>query len=269
MPDRYAVIGNPVAHSKSPEIHALFALETRQNLEYGRLLAPLDGFVDAVRKFIDEGGKGLNVTVPFKFEAFSLANKLTSRAKMAGAVNTLHFKDGIIYGDNTDGAGLVADLTLNAGISLSNSRILLLGAGGAAYGVMLPLLQQKPDIVHIANLSVEKADEMAKQFSGFGKTRVSSYDELNEPYDIVINATSAGLSNAMPPVSSPVFEKHTLALDMVYANRPTPFMQFAGQCGARTRDGFGMLVEQAAESFYVWRGVKPQTKPVFSHFGRE
>ena len=269
MPDRYAVIGNPVAHSKSPEIHALFALETRQNLEYGRLLAPLDGFVDAVRKFIDEGGKGLNVTVPFKFEAFSLANKLTSRAKMAGAVNTLHFKDGIIYGDNTDGAGLVADLTLNAGISLSNSRILLLGAGGAAYGVMLPLLQQKPDIVHIANLSVEKADEMAKQFSGFGKTRVSSYDELNEPYDIVINATSAGLSNAMPPVSSPVFEKYTLALDMVYANRPTPFMQFAGQCGARPRDGFGMLVEQAAESFYVWRGVKPQTKPVFSHFGRE
>lgn len=268
MSDRYAVIGNPVAHSKSPEIHTLFASETKQNLEYSRLLAPLDGFVDAVKKFIDEGGKGLNVTVPFKFEAFSLANELSSRAKMAGAVNTLHFKDGIIYGDNTDGAGLVADMTLNVGISLLNSRILLLGAGGAAYGVMLPLLQQKPDIIHIANLSVGKANEMAQQFSGYGKTSVSSYEDLNESYDIVINATSAGLSNTMPPVSSSVFEKHTLALDMVYADKPTPFLEFAGRCGARTRDGFGMLIEQAAESFFVWRGVKPQTGPVFTRFGR-
>ena len=269
MPDRYAVIGNPVAHSKSPEIHALFASGTGQDMEYGRLPAPLDGFDATVKKFIEDGGKGLNVTVPFKFDAFNLATELTSRAKMAGAVNTLVFKDGLIVGDNTDGAGLVADITLNAGISLLNSRILLLGAGGAAYGVMLPLLEQKPALIHIANRSVEKAMELAKQFSGFGNTNAFAYNKLKESYDIVINATSAGLSNAMPPVSGNIFADKALALDMVYADKPTPFMQFAQQCGVKGRDGFGMLVEQAAESFFVWRGVKPQTKPVFSHFGRE
>lgn len=269
MPDRYAVIGNPVVHSKSPEIHALFASGTGQDMEYGRLLAPLEGFDGTVRKFIEDGGKGLNVTVPFKFDAFNLATELTPRAKMAGAVNTLVFKDGIIVGDNTDGAGLVADITVNAGISLLNSRILLLGAGGAAYGVMLPLLEQKPAFIHIANRSVAKAEELAKQFSDFGNTSASAYDELKESYDIVINATSAGLSNAMPPVSKIIFADNALALDMVYADKPTAFMQFARQSGVKGRDGFGMLVEQAAESFFVWRGVKPDTKPVFSHFGRE
>lgn len=270
MPDRYAVIGNPVAHSKSPDIHALFASQTGQDMEYGRLLAPLDGFDNTVRKFISEGGKGLNVTVPFKFDAFNLATELTPRAKMAGAVNTLVFKDGVIVGDNTDGAGLVADITLNAGISLLNSRILLLGAGGAAYGVMLPLLDQKPAFIHIANRSVEKARELARQFSSFGQLSASAYADLNESYDIVINATSAGLSNAIPPVSGNIFaNKSSLALDMVYADQPTPFMQFARQCGVKGRDGFGMLVEQAAESFFIWRGVKPGTGPIFSHFGRE
>lgn len=269
MPDRYAVIGNPVAHSKSPQIHTLFATGTGQDMEYGRLLAPVDGFDATVRKFIEEGGKGLNVTVPFKFDAFNLATGLTPRAKMAGAVNTLVFRDGIIVGDNTDGAGLVTDITVNTGISLLNSRILLLGAGGAAYGVMLPLLEQKPAFIHIANRSVEKAEELAKQFSDFGKTSAFAYDELKESYDIVINATSAGLSNAMPPVSKNIFADNALALDMVYADEPTPFMQFARQCDVNGRDGFGMLVEQAAESFFVWRGVKPDTKPVFSYFGRE
>lgn len=268
MPDRYAVIGNPVAHSKSPDIHALFASETQQDMEYGRLLAPLNAFENTVNQFIDEGGQGLNVTVPFKFEAFRLAMELTPRATLAGAVNTLSFRHDVIYGDNTDGAGLVADITLNAGISITNSRILLLGAGGAAYGVMLPLLEQKPAIIHIANRNVEKAAELAKQFSSFGKTSASAYDELKESYDIVINATSAGLTNAMPPVSSIIFGNRTLALDMVYADKPTLFMQFAGLCGAQTRDGFGMLVEQAAESFFVWRGVKPQTRSVFTYFGR-
>ncbi len=268
MPDRYAVIGNPVAHSKSPEIHALFAAGTGQDVEYGRLLAPLDGFQETVRKFIDQGGKGLNVTVPFKFDAFNLATELTPRARMAGAVNTLAFREGVIVGDNTDGAGLVADITVNAGISLLNSRILLLGAGGAAYGVMLPLLEQKPVYIHIANRSLEKAEELAKQFSDFGNTSAFAYDELKESYDIVINATSAGLSNAMPPVSGNIFADGALALDMVYADKPTPFLQFAQQCKVKGRDGFGMLVEQAAESFFVWRGIKPQTGPVFSHFGR-
>ena len=269
MPDRYAVIGNPVAHSKSPEIHALFASETRQHMDYGRLLAPLDGFDRTVRRFMEEGGKGLNVTVPFKFDAFHFATDLTMRAKMAGAVNTLVFRDGVIVGDNTDGAGLVADITVNAGISLLNSRILLLGAGGAAYGVMLPLLEQKPACIHIANRSVEKAAELAKLFSDFGNTSACAYNELKKSYDIIINATSAGLSNAMPPVSTNIFADNALALDMVYADKPTPFIQFAQQCGVKGRDGFGMLVEQAAESFFIWRGVKPQTKPVFSHFGRE
>lgn len=268
MPDRYAVIGNPVAHSKSPDIHALFASGTQQDMEYGRLLAPLDGFNETVKKFIDEGGKGLNVTVPFKFEAFNLATELSSRARMARAVNTLSFKNGIVYGDNTDGAGLVADITANAGFTLSNRRILLLGAGGAAYGVMLPLLEQKPALIHIANRSLEKARELARQFDPFGKTEASAYEDLNESYDVIINATSAGLANAMPPVPEIIFGANALAIDMVYADKPTPFMQFAYKCGALTRDGFGMLVEQAAESFFVWRGVKPETGPVFSFFGR-
>ena len=268
MSDHYAVIGNPVAHSKSPAIHALFASGTQQDMEYGRLLAPLDGFVNAVRNFIDKGGKGLNVTVPFKFDAFEMAMTLTQRAKMAGAVNTLSFQDGKVHGDNTDGAGLVADITSNAGISLLDSRILLLGAGGAAYGVMLPLQEQKPALIHIANRSVDKAIDLAEQFSAFGKTSASAYEDLDEPFDIVINATSAGLSNTMPPVPKNVFGGRTLALDMVYADRPTPFMEFAAQYGAQTRDGFGMLVEQAAESFFVWRGIKPQTRQIFTFFGR-
>lgn len=268
MPDRYAVIGNPVAHSKSPQIHAIFASETHQDMEYGRLLAPRHGFESAVRKFIDEGGKGMNVTVPFKFDAYRMATTLTPRAKMAGAVNTLVFRNGEIYGDNTDGAGLVADITSNAGISLLNCRILILGAGGAAYGVMLPLLEQKPSLVHVANRSVGKAIKLAEQFSSFGKTSASAYEDLNESFDIIINATSAGLSNDMPTVPKKIFRDKALALDMVYADRPTPYMEFAAQCGAKTRDGLGMLVEQAAESFFVWRGVKPQTGPVFTIFGR-
>lgn len=268
MSDRYAVVGNPVAHSKSPEIHALFARQTGQDVEYSRLLAPLDGFVATVKEFVQSGGRGLNVTVPFKFEAFALSDKLTERAKMAGAVNTLRFDGNAISGDNTDGAGLVADITRNAGVSLAGSRILLLGAGGAAYGVMLPLLEQKPQRLHIANRSEDKAHDMAQRFGTYGAITVSSYDNLVEPFDVVINATSAGLQNGMPPVSSKVFHENTLALDMVYADRPTPFMTYASQYGATVRDGFGMLVEQAAESFFVWRNVRPDTRPVFAYFGR-
>lgn len=268
MSDRYAVVGNPVAHSKSPEIHALFARQTGQDTEYTRLLAPVDGFRETVMRFAGGGGCGMNVTVPFKFEAFELSSQLTLRAKMAGAVNTLRFEGEAIYGDNTDGAGLVADITRNAGISLSNSRILLLGAGGAAYGVMLPLLEQKPEFMHVANRDESKARELAKRFAEYGKIAASSYEGLKDRFDVVINATSAGLQNAMPPVPSAVFRQDTLALDMVYADKPTSFMAFASQQGAKVRDGFGMLVEQAAESFFVWRGVLPDTKPVFAFFGR-
>ncbi len=268
MSDRYAVVGNPVAHSKSPEIHALFARQTGQDIEYSRLLAPLDGFVATVKEFVQNGGRGLNVTVPFKFEAFALSDTLTERAKMAGAVNTLRFDGDVVSGDNTDGAGLVADITRNAGFSLGGARILLLGAGGAAYGVMLPLLEQKPQRLHVANRSEDKARDMAQRFCAYGDITVSSYENLDEPFDVVINATSAGLQNGMPPVSSRVFHENTLALDMVYADRPTPFMICASKYGATVRDGFGMLVEQAAESFFVWRNVRPDTRPVFAFFGR-
>jgi shikimate dehydrogenase len=268
MSDRYAVVGNPIEHSKSPEIHTLFAQQTGQNILYSRMLAPLDDFRSTVLRFASHGGKGLNVTVPFKFEAFALSSRLTSRAKMAGAVNTLRFDEGSICGDNTDGAGLVADITKNVGIALRDSRILLLGAGGAAFGVMLPLLEQKPEYLLVANRNEDKAKEMICRFSGFCKVETSSYQDLGGDFDIVINATSAGLQGGMPPVPPTVFGEKTLALDMVYSDNPTPFMSFAGRQGAKVRDGFGMLVEQAAESFFVWRNVRPDTRPVFEYFGR-
>lgn len=268
MRDRYAVVGNPVAHSKSPEIHTLFALQTAEAVEYTKLLAPLDGFKETVCQFADQGGRGLNVTVPFKFEAFQLATERTPRADTAGAVNTLRFDGNRILGDNTDGAGLVADITRNLGISLTDARILMLGAGGAAYGVMLPLLDQKPAVIHVANRTLEKAAALASAFAGYGRTASSGYDGLEGQYDVIINATSAGLQDTMPPVPSRVFGSGSLALDMVYADKPTAFMQFAAEQGARIRDGFGMLVEQAAESFFIWRGIRPETAPVFTHFGR-
>ena len=268
MSDCYAVIGNPIAHSKSPEIHTLFAKQMAEDIVYTKLLAPLNGFHEIVSQFIAEGGKGLNVTVPFKFEAFNLAKKHTLRAVAAGAVNTLCFEGGDIIGDHTDGAGLVADSTQNLGISLTGAKILLLGAGGAAYGVMLPLLEQKPEILHVANRTLDKASLLASSFASYGNTASSGYETLNERYDVVINATSAGLQQAMPPVPAIVFGQGTLALDMVYASEPTVFMTFAKQQGAQVRDGFGMLVEQAAESFLFWRGVRPNTQSIFTYFGR-
>ena len=268
MHDRYAVVGNPIAHSKSQEIHTLFARQTGEPIEYTKLLSPLDGFAGTVRQFAADGGKGLNVTVPFKFEAFRLATENTPRAETAGAVNTLRFDGNRILGDNTDGAGLVADITRNLGISLRDARILMLGAGGAAYGVMLPLLDQKPKVLHIANRTPAKAAVLAEAFARYGRTDSSGYDALEGQYDVIINATSAGLQDTMPAVPAGIFGEGTLALDMVYADRPTVFMAFAAEQGACIRDGFGMLVEQAAESFFVWRGVRPDTASVFAHFGR-
>ncbi|MBR6000871.1 MAG: shikimate dehydrogenase [Oxalobacter sp.] len=268
MRAHYAVVGNPIAHSKSPEIHTLFASQTGEDIEYTRLLAPIDDFAGTVKRFVAEGGKGLNVTVPFKFEAFAFATEKTERALSAGAVNTLRFDGDTVLGDNTDGAGLVADITQNLGVSLTGARILMLGAGGAAYGVMLLLLKQNPAMLYVANRTPEKAAALAVAFSSYGKTASSGYDTLEGQYDVVINATSAGLTDSMPAVPSGVFGQGTLALDMVYADKPTAFMCFAAEKGARIRDGFGMLVEQAAESFFVWRGVRPDTAPVFAHFGR-
>lgn len=262
--DRYAVIGNPIAHSKSPEIHARFAAQTGQRLTYERLLAPLDGFVDTVRAFVREGGKGMNVTVPFKLEAHALADLLTPRAQAAGAVNTLQFKDDGILGDNTDGVGLVQDIVRNAGMPIADKRVLLLGAGGAARGVILPLLEQKPCELVLANRTLSKAEELAQQFAANGSIEVSAFDSLRDAFDIVINATAASLNAEMPPVPTSVFAAHTLAYDMMYGKESTIFMRGAQAHGAQVRDGLGMLVEQAAESFYLWRGVRPDTADVFT-----
>ena len=257
--DRYVVIGNPIAHSKSPEIHARFAEQTGQMLVYERLLAPLDGFASTVRAFVNAGGKGANITVPFKLEAFELANELTERARAAGAVNTFIFDDQHIVGDNTDGIGLVTDIVKNAGIALAGKRILLLGAGGAARGVVLPLLRENPAKLVIANRTPEKAQELAQRFAADGPVESSTFEGVQTRFDIVINATSASLSADLPPVLPQVFGTDTLAYDMMYGKEPTVFMRFAQQHGAQMRDGLGMLVEQAAEAFFVWRGVRPDT----------
>jgi shikimate dehydrogenase len=261
MTDRYAVFGHPIAHSKSPQIHAAFARQTGQDLTYEAILAPLDGFADSVAQFISAGGRGANVTVPFKEEAFRLANRLSPRAQRAGAVNTLSFDADGILGDNTDGAGLVADLTRNLHCTLAGKRILLLGAGGAARGVIEPLLEQKPSALVMANRTVSRAQELAELF-GHGVS-ACSFDAVDTPFDLVINATAASLAGERPPLSPCVFTPDTLAYDLMYG-RDTPFLAFARTHGAATADGLGMLVEQAAEAFYLWRGVRPDTAPVIA-----
>jgi shikimate dehydrogenase len=261
--DRYAVIGNPVGHSKSPQIHARFAAQTGERISYRHLLAPLDGFEKTVYDFIDAGGRGANVTLPFKLEAHALATELSVRAQSAGAVNTLRFADDVIYGDNTDGIGLVTDIVRNAGFAIHGKRILLLGAGGAARGVLLPLLDEKPAELVIANRTREKAAELAREFSApHGVLHAADIDGLDGCFDIIINATSASIADDMPPLASSLCGSVTLAYDMMYGRDATPFMRFAAQHGAVARDGLGMLIEQAAESFFVWRGVRPDTGPV-------
>ena len=261
MTDRYAVFGHPIAHSKSPQIHAAFASQTGQDMRYEAILAPMDGFADSVAAFIAAGGRGANVTVPFKEDAFRLADRLNPRAERAGAVNTLRFDADGIFGDNTDGAGLVADLTRNFGCVLAGKRVLLLGAGGAARGVIEPLLDQTPAEFVIANRTVSRAQELADLF-GRG-VRACGFDALDKPFDLVINATAASLAGELPPLSPRVFSAATLAYDMMYG-LDTPFLDFARSHGAATADGLGMLVEQAAEAFYLWRGVRPDTAPVIA-----
>ena len=274
--DRYVVIGNPIAHSKSPQIHAAFARQTGEAIHYDRLLAPIDGFEAAVREFMAGGGRGANVTVPFKLEAFALADELSERATAAGAVNTLRFDRAgdrvAIIGDNTDGVGLVRDIVANAGVAVSGARVLLLGAGGAARGVILPLLAESPAQLVIANRTLARADELVAQFAAAASTAASAapprvsasrFEDLDGRFDVVINATSASLSSALPPVPVSVFGAGGFAYDMMYGAQPTVFMQMAARAGATVRDGLGMLVEQAAESFFVWRGVRPDTMPVY------
>lgn len=266
MTDRYAVFGNPIAHSKSPAIHADFARQTAQDLVYEALLAPLDGFAGAVRAFAAAGGRGANVTVPFKEEAYRLATLLTPRAELAGAVNTLRFADGEIVGDNTDGAGLVRDLCVNLGCPLAGRRILLLGAGGAARGALGPLLDARPAALVVANRTPDKAHDLAARFGAHGPVRGCAYPELaGQAFDLVVNATSASLGGELPPLPAGVFAPDSLAYDMMYGKGDTPFMTFArAQGAARVADGLGMLVEQAAEAFFVWRGVRPDGAPLMA-----
>jgi shikimate dehydrogenase len=263
--DRYCVIGNPVAHSKSPAIHAAFARQTGQQLDYERCLAPLDGFAATVHQLVAAGYKGANVTVPFKLDAAALADTLSARAQAAGAVNTLSFTDSGIAGDNTDGAGLVNDIVRNAGVAIAGKRVLLLGAGGAARGAMLPLLDQGPRELVIANRTAATALALVARFGGRGvPVSACHFAALAGRFDIVINATSASLAGAMPALPGALFGPGTLALDMMYAADPSPFLQFAASHGATVRDGLGMLVEQAAEAFFVWRGVRPETAAILA-----
>lgn len=264
MSDLYAVIGNPVAHSKSPLIHAGFARQTGQDIHYEAILAPLDGFVETVVAFRQRGGKGANVTVPFKLEACALSSGLTERAKAAGAVNTLVFEADDILGDNTDGAGLVRDIVVNLGYALSGQRVLLMGAGGAARGVIRPVLEHEPAVLTIANRTRQKADDLQQLFASSGNVVSTAYGDLRgQEFDLVINATSASLHGDLPPQPKGIFAAASLAYDMMYGKGHTPFLQFAQQQGAaRLADGIGMLVEQAAESFFLWRGTRPETEPV-------
>ncbi len=262
--DRYAVIGNPVSHSRSPQIHAAFASATAQDMDYGRLLAPLDGFAQVVAEFRAGGGRGANVTVPFKEAAFSLSAILSERARAAGAVNTLRFDAEGLFGDNTDGAGLVADLRKNLQVALTGKRILLVGAGGAARGVLQPLVAERPALLVITNRSDQKARTLASVAGGPVIARRFE-DIQGEAFNIVINATSASLAGEVPPLPTGLFLPGALAYDMMYARDDTPFMAWArAQRAARITDGLGMLVEQAAESFFIWRGICPDTAPVLA-----
>jgi shikimate dehydrogenase len=267
MSDLYAVIGNPIAHSKSPTIHAAFARQTSQDIDYKHLFCDTGTFAETVRAFRDAGGKGLNVTLPFKHEAFDLATRRSARAEQAGAANTLSFSGAEIAGDNTDGAGLTRDITVNLDRALLGRSILLLGAGGASFGVVGPLLAESPAVLVIANRTVKKAEALVQHFAAHAAAcdvTASSYAALaGKQFDVVINATSAGLSDNQLELPQHLFAPGALAYEMVYG-KTTPFMQFARAQGAAVADGLGMLVEQAAESFLVWRGVRPQTGPVMA-----
>jgi len=261
--DRYAVFGNPIGHSKSPFIHTLFARQTNQSMNYSAELAPVDGFNQAASAFFAEGGRGCNVTVPFKEEAYQFADRLTERAELAGAVNTLKkLDDGIILGDNTDGAGLVQDL-LQYQVPLENARILVIGAGGAARGVLKPLLDQKPQQLIITNRTLSKAQQLETMFQPFGAIKAIALEEVEGAFDVIINSTSASLSGELPAISPSVFAAHTSVYDMMYGKGKTVFNQWAQQQGVtQAFDGLGMLVGQASESFMLWRGLRPGTKQI-------
>lgn len=270
MTDRYAVIGHPVAHSLSPRIHTRFARQTGQDLRYEAILAPLEGFSTTVRAFVDSGGRGMNVTVPFKEQACRLASRLSERARLAGAANTLMVDAEQIVGDNTDGIGLVRDIVNNLAHGIAGQRILVLGAGGAARGVVHPLLEQRPHSLVIANRTAERAQLLVAACAGLplAPTSCGFGDLAGRSFDIVINATSVGLADTALEIPVGIFAKGCLAYEMVYGKN-TPFMHLARNAGATVSDGLGMLVEQAAEAFLLWRGIRPETAPVLGELRSE
>ena len=271
-PDRYAVAGNPIAHSRSPLIHTQFAQQTGQAMVYERLLCPLDDFPATLTDFVNAGAKGCNVTVPFKFEAFEMAARRTPRAELAQAANTLRFDaatEGGWLADNTDGVGLVRDITVNAGVALAGARVLLLGAGGASAGVLGPLIEARPAEIVVANRTADKAQVLVDRHADWARAHgvTLSARSLSEPgtaYDVFINGTAASLSGGGIPVGPEVLHPGSLALDMMYGPAAQAFLDWARAHGAIARDGLGMLVEQAAESFALWRGVRPDTAPVLA-----
>ncbi|MEO8298102.1 MAG: shikimate dehydrogenase [Burkholderiales bacterium] len=267
--DRYTVIGHPVAHSRSPTIHAMFAAQTGQALAYTRLESPLDGFADTVRQLAAGGARGSNVTVPFKFEAFVLARQHTPRALLAQAVNTLRFDADGWWGDNTDGIGLVRDIEHNAGRPLAGRRVLLVGAGGAAAGVLGPLLQARPALLCLVNRTADKAEALLARHAELARSgevalQAGGLADAGEGFDVVINGSASSLAGQASPVGPQALGPGALALDMMYGPAATPFLHWATSHGAQGRDGLGMLVEQAAESFFDWRGVRPETAPVLT-----
>jgi shikimate dehydrogenase len=263
--DRYGVMGYPVSHSRSPVIHRLFALQTGQDIQYELLQVPPDNLEKAVRQFQRTGGKGLNVTVPHKTEVVKLCDHLSERASTAGAANTLSFRNGEIHGDNTDGIGLLRDLVVNHGLTLEDANILILGAGGATRGIVGPLLEMQPSMVRIANRTIEKADSLVEHFSRFGPVSACRFNvvPVTGNYDLIINATSAAFKGEAPPYPEAAVSPETFCYDLSYGLTPTPFSEWAREHGAtKSVMGWGMLVEQAAESFHIWRGVRPDTAPV-------
>jgi shikimate dehydrogenase len=263
--DRYGVMGYPVSHSRSPIIHKLFALQTNQNMQYELLRVTPEKLEEAVRQFQRTGGKGLNITVPHKRSVCRLVDQLSERASTAGAVNTLAFQDGEIFGDNTDGIGLLRDLVVNLGANITDANILILGAGGATSGIVGPLLEMRPRSLCIANRTLKRAEDLAERFESLGKVSAYRFNVIpvTEPYHLIINATSAGLEGETPPYPEAAVSDKTYCYDLSYGLKPTPFSVWAREHGAaRSVMGWGMLVEQAAESFHIWRGVRPDTKPV-------
>lgn len=265
--DQYGVMGNPIQHSKSPFIHRLFAEQTSQQLQYSPILVPLEGLSDALKQFQDQGGKGVNITLPFKHRAFSLVDSLSERAQRAEAINTIKFnEDGTRFGDNTDGAGIIRDIVSNLKFKIKNKRVLILGAGGAVRGILDPILNEQPIEVVLSNRSESKAVAIAEEFSDRGPILACPLSLLEaNAFDLVINGTSASLQGEMLDLPGSILNEGALCYDMVYDKAATPFLRWAkDQDAATCVDGIGMLVEQAAEAFYVWRDVKPNTKPVLA-----